>query len=82
MEVHVEEADMQLVSQLSALTGETETEAIRLAVQERLNRLVSDDHAAYMARIRAITSRVAAMPILDARDPDDIIGYNENGTFD
>jgi hypothetical protein len=30
----------------------------------------------------AISDRCAALPVLDARPPDDIIGYNDQGVFD
>jgi hypothetical protein len=35
-----------------------------------------------LARVRAIQERVAQLPVLDKRSPDEIIGYNENGYFD
>jgi antitoxin VapB len=72
----------QLLGRLSALTGESCEEAVQQAVRERLERLVADDREAYITRIRAITSRIAALPVLDARTADEIIGYNEHGHFD
>lgn len=30
-------------------------------------------------RVRAIIARVSALPVLDDRHPDDIVGYNEHG---
>ncbi|HEY3909333.1 MAG TPA: hypothetical protein VGM07_05520 [Stellaceae bacterium] len=35
-----------------------------------------------LARVRAIQEEVARLPVLDARDPDEIIGYNKRGHFD
>jgi hypothetical protein len=35
-----------------------------------------------LARVRAIQAEVARLPVLDARDPDEIIGYNDRGHFD
>jgi len=35
-----------------------------------------------LARIRAIQAEVAQLPVLDARSPEEIIGYNEHGHFD
>ena len=35
-----------------------------------------------LARVRAIQAEVARLPILDARSPDEILGYNEHGHFD
>jgi hypothetical protein len=34
-----------------------------------------------LARVRAIQEQVARLPVLDARDPDEIIGYNKRGHF-
>ena len=79
----LEEGEVKaLVERLTTLTGETKSAALHNALKERLDRLVADDREAYIARIRAVTSRVAAMPVLDNRDADDIIGYNEHGLFD
>ncbi|HEX2152124.1 MAG TPA: hypothetical protein VHG31_09045 [Stellaceae bacterium] len=35
-----------------------------------------------LARVRAIQAELAAIPVLDDRRPDEIIGYNERGHFD
>jgi hypothetical protein len=35
-----------------------------------------------MERIRPILDRVAALPELDPRPADEILGYNEHGHFD
>lgn len=32
--------------------------------------------------VRGIQERIAARPVLDARSPDEILGYNANGYFD
>ena len=32
--------------------------------------------------LQAIMARAATLPILDHRTPDEILGYNEHGTFD
>jgi antitoxin VapB len=83
MELRIEDPEIgDLVGRLSDWTGETPDEAVHLALKERLDRLVADDKASYVARVRAITSRVAVLPVLDPREPDDIIGYNEHGLFD
>ncbi|HEY4356650.1 MAG TPA: type II toxin-antitoxin system VapB family antitoxin [Acidobacteriaceae bacterium] len=69
-----------LVKELSAATGESDTEAINHAVRERLERLRSREHR--IAHIKAIATRVAELPELDPRSADEIIGYNEHGLFD
>ena len=73
------------VRRLAELTGESLTEAMHRAVRERLERLASDEaamKAARWAKAEEIIRRIQAMPVLDPRSPDDIIGYNERGTFD
>ncbi len=69
----------RLARDLASLTGETLTEAVRTALAERLDRLKRAappwDHAA----IQAILDRIAALPDLDPRSADEIIGYDENG---
>jgi hypothetical protein len=42
----------------------------------------SVDTRGLLARIRAIQAEVAQLPVLDARRPEEIIGYNEHGHFD
>lgn len=39
------------------------------------------DAATLLARIRAIQAEVARLPVLDARSPDEIVGYNKRGHF-
>ena len=40
------------------------------------------DHRHLLTRVRAIQAELAALPVLDNRSPDEIIGYNERGYFD
>ena len=72
----------QAVKELVAATGETEYVSLKIAVKERLDRVTRRSAKEYMAKIREITSRVAELPVLDARSADEIIGYNEHGSFD
>ena len=66
----------RLARDLAELTGESLTEAIVGALEVRLdlerrtrrNRGVSD-----------IVERYRALPVLDTRHPDDIVGYDEHG---
>lgn len=73
------------VRRLAELTGESLTEAMHKAVRERLERLSSEEaamKAARWAKAEAIIRRIQALPVLDPRSPDEIIGYNQRGTFD
>lgn len=69
----------RLARELAAATGETMTAAIREAVRERLERQKHRKSARVIAAIRRIQERVARMPVLDDRSPDEIIGYDEYG---
>jgi hypothetical protein len=40
------------------------------------------DAEGLLARIRTIQAEVAQLPVLDARRPEEIIGYNDRGHFD
>jgi antitoxin VapB len=69
-----------LAREIAAKTGESLTGAIQKALEERLGRLNSNRRSqALTAQIDDILQRVDAMPDLDARTPDEIIGYDENG---
>lgn len=60
--------------------GESLTDAIQQALRERLDRLRRKRNARVLAeRLRDIVRRVHALPTLDSRPADEIIGYDENG---
>ncbi len=71
----------RLARQVAQLTGETLTEAVRTALEERLRRerLKRGKPADMRQRIEAIQKEVAALPVFDDRSPDEILGYDENG---
>jgi antitoxin VapB len=70
----------KLARQVSRLTGETLTEAIGRSLMERLERLKRNrSRDAVRKEIDKILARVDALPDLDTRTPDEIIGYDENG---
>ena len=61
-------------------TGETLTAAIEQALRERLEKLKRRQRApALIEQLHAIARRVKALPVLDDRTPDEILGYDENG---
>ncbi len=69
-----------LARKVAAKTGESLTGAIQKALEERLERLNNNRRSqALAAQIDDILQRVDAMPDLDARTPDEIIGYDEDG---
>ena len=69
----------QLARRLAAATGETVTEAVRNAVREKLDRLPKKDMRGLAEDVRAIGRRCAALPDLDRRSADEILGYDEHG---
>ena len=73
----------QLARVLADRTGQSLTQVVVTALREAVER---DEkrrrHPAWMESIRAIQERVAALPVLDTRSDDEILGYNERGTFD
>lgn len=68
------------VRELAALTGETVTMAIRRAAEERLQHVRRERAGRSVAtEILEIGQRCAALPDLDARSPDELVGYDEHG---
>ena len=73
------EAD-RLARELAARTGETLTEAIVVALRERLARETGRTQAVPLSEdLAAIRRRCAALPVLDTRTGDEILGYGDNG---
>ncbi|CAN5844546.1 type II toxin-antitoxin system antitoxin VapB30 [soil metagenome] len=81
MAISIKDPDTdRLARALSHATGESLTEAIRIAIQERLEREEHRARGQSLAEgIRRIQERVAALPILDPRLSDEILGYDANG---
>ncbi|MFC7397395.1 type II toxin-antitoxin system VapB family antitoxin [Chelatococcus sp. GCM10030263] len=70
----------RLARKLAERTGESITVATRRALEERLRRVGSDARrAALIEDLAAIRRRWSTMPVRDARNADDIIGYDEDG---
>jgi len=86
MALHIQDPETdRLARELSAATGETISQMVNTALRERqksisLERSRTKDEI--IARIEAITDRLAKLQVLDNRTPDEIIGYNERGYFD
>jgi len=73
------EAD-RLARELAARTGETLTEAVVVALRERLARTTGRGRAtAVREELAEIRRRCAALPVLDPRTPEEILGYDERG---
>jgi antitoxin VapB len=70
----------RLARALAEATGESITEAIRRALEERLTR-VAQRHTHYRlaTAVRRVQERLASLPVLDARGAGDLLGYDEHG---
>ncbi len=70
-----------LARQVASLTGETLTEAVRTSLAERLRReqLKRGEGPELVKALLEIASRSAALPILDDRTDDELLGYDEHG---
>ena len=65
---------------LATLTGETKTEAVTRALRDRLARVRREQSRRRLAdELDAIARHCAALPVLDARRAEQIIGYDEQG---
>jgi antitoxin VapB len=79
MSIKSSEAE-ELARKLASATGETLTGAIVSALREKLERIESRRQPAILAdQLNEIARRAAALPVLDPRTPEEIVGYDENG---
>jgi antitoxin VapB len=69
----------RLARALAAATGESITEAIRRALQDRLERETQRAQRGVAVEIRRIQERLARLPVLDARTADELLGYDDHG---
>ena len=73
-------ATEKFVRELAAAAGESVTTAVRRAAEERLQRVRRQQSGRSLAaEILEIGKRCAALPDLDARTADEILGYDEHG---
>jgi antitoxin VapB len=70
----------RLARQVAKETDESLTEAIRRSLKERLQRLRRKNHARLVReKLDDILRRVDALPNLDTRTEDEILGYDDQG---
>jgi len=73
------EAD-RLARELAAVTGETLTDAVVIALRERLARQAGRARVVSLREeLATIRQRCASLPVLDDRRPEEIIGYDSHG---
>jgi antitoxin VapB len=70
----------RLARQVARETGESLTEAIQKALQERWERLKARQRTHLLAgQVEDLLRRVDALPALDSRPDDEILSYDEHG---
>lgn len=73
------EAD-RLARELAARTGETLTETVVVALRERLARQTGRPGAVPLRdELATIRRRCAALPVIDNRSAEEILGYDDRG---
>ncbi len=69
----------RLIRELTEYTGENPTEAVSIAVSERLERQKQRLHPSLAEELLRIGRECAATPVLDDRTPEEILGYDKHG---
>ena len=72
----------RLARAVADATGETMTEAVKTALQDRLRRVgqvSEEERRRRVAAMREFARRFQQAPVVDPRSPDEILGYDENG---
>ena len=70
----------RLAKAVAKLTGESLTQAVTQALEERLGRLETKTAKKPLVdELLEISRQCAALPVLDHRTPDEILGYDEDG---
>jgi antitoxin VapB len=73
-------ATEKFVRELAAAAGESVTTAVRRAAEERLQRVrLRRGGRSLAVEILEIGKRCAALPDVDIRSADEILGYDEHG---
>jgi antitoxin VapB len=72
----------RLARAVADATGETMTEAVKTALQDRLRRVGQvgeEERRSRIGAMREFARKFQEAPVLDPRTPDEILGYDENG---
>jgi antitoxin VapB len=79
MSLKIRSPEADALARELAATGEDVDTAVVRAIEERLARTPRRLAAGQRAEIEALFERLAQLPLLDPRSPDEIIGYGPNG---
>jgi antitoxin VapB len=70
----------ELVRKLAEATGESLTEAIRVSIEERYERLKRARTGLTLGQeLNEIALRCSRRPVVSAMTPDEILGYDDSG---
>ncbi|CAD5298000.1 Antitoxin VapB [Bosea sp. 62] len=70
----------RIVRELAARTGETITDAVKTAAEERLARLPKPKQGRIdLEKVEKLLAEIRTYRVDDPRTDDEIIGYDENG---
>lgn len=69
----------RLARQLAQRTGESITEAVRTALEQRMMRELARSPVSLKDELMRISRRAAALPRRSDRSSDEIIGYDDRG---
>ena len=76
---------VRLARELARRTGESVDDAVARALSERMAGLPAprsgEEPEKAIAELEAIAAEIAALPDLDTRSPDEILGYDDHGAF-
>ena len=82
MTLHIPIEVEQLARLVAIKTGKTPDDIVKEAIEARAlasGVAVAPRRPFDEAKVRAIIERVSALPLLDTRTEDEILGYNEHG---
>ncbi|MGI8779685.1 MAG: type II toxin-antitoxin system VapB family antitoxin [Solirubrobacteraceae bacterium] len=81
MPLNIKDAETdRLARELASVTGESLTAAVAGAVRERLERVRGRPRGRDLAaELDTIALRCAALPVVDERPEEEILGYDEHG---
>lgn len=69
----------RLARELAAKTGESMTDAVLIALRDRMDRETRRRDGQRLRRLMRLADEMARLPTLDTRSADEIIGYDEHG---